>query len=85
MTATGDWPVGRTIKAIRGLTKEEAAVHFWNEGEWQYSDGVVIELDDGSRLVPSQDWEGNKCGALMGAIGTEGYQIMPSEWPGAFG
>jgi|10_taG_2_1085330.scaffolds.fasta_scaffold369397_1 hypothetical protein len=79
-TEHAEWPVGRTIKAVRRLTKKEAAVHGWDEGDWQYHDGVVVELDDGSTLTPSQDWEGNKSGALFGAIGTTSYSVTPAEW-----
>ncbi|SVE52148.1 uncharacterized protein METZ01_LOCUS505002, partial [marine metagenome] len=51
---------------VRSLTKANAAKQGWDEGEWQWSDGVQLVLDDGSILIPSADWEGNKCGALFG-------------------
>ncbi|MEK7475269.1 MAG: hypothetical protein AAB152_06490 [Candidatus Coatesbacteria bacterium] len=52
--------IGRTIKAIRPLTKEELAAH-----AWYGSPGVVIVLDDGTKLLPVRDEEGNDVGALM--------------------
>lgn len=59
------WPIGQKIVAIRNLTEAEAAKQGW-DGEWQWNDGVVVELDDGTVLIPSTDWEGNRCGALFG-------------------
>ena len=42
--------IGRTIKAVRPLTKEELAAH-----AWYGSPGVVIILDDGTKLLPVRE------------------------------
>ena len=52
--------VGRTIKAIGYMSAEEADELGW------YGRALVIELDDGTALFPSQDDEGNDAGALFG-------------------
>lgn len=57
--------VGRTITSVRYMTQEEAEDLDW------YSCALVIELDDGTILYPSQDEEGNGPGALFGNQGDE--------------
>lgn len=52
--------VGRKIVACRYLTKEEM------EGLGWYERCIVLQLDDGSVIYPSQDDEGNGPGALFG-------------------
>jgi len=52
--------VGRKIKGVRWLTDKEAEQMGW------YSRPIVIHLDDGSMIFPSQDDEGNDGGALFG-------------------
>ena len=60
-----EWPAGRTVVEVRMLTAAEADRHAgWDE--WQARDAVVMILDDGSMLFPSQDHEGNGSGALFG-------------------
>ena len=60
-----NYPVGLKIVAFRRLTAKEAEAQGWDEGKWQWNDGVVLELEDGSLLMPSADWEGNKAGAMF--------------------
>jgi len=80
--SAGEWsPVGRRIIMVRSLTKANAAKQGWDEGEWQWSDGVQLVLDDGSILIPSADWEGNKCGALFGLVKQEPVFVEPVDWP----
>ena len=82
--SAAEWsPVGRRIVAVRSLTKANAAKQGWDEGEWQWSDGVQLVLDDGSILIPSADWEGNKCGALFGLVKQEPVFVEPVDWSGA--
>jgi hypothetical protein len=50
--------VGRTITHVRPLTPEEIRSLAW------FEDGIVIELDDGTALVPMRDPEGNGPGAI---------------------
>ena len=50
--------LGKRIVGVRYLTQEETEASGW------YSSPIVIELDDGSALIPQQDDEGNDGGAL---------------------
>ena len=50
--------LGKKIVGVRYLTQEETEASGW------YSSPIVIELDDGSALIPQQDDEGNDGGAL---------------------
>lgn len=52
--------VGKQIKSVRYLSNEEAKGLDW------YSRPVVIELNDGSLILPSRDDEGNDGGAMFG-------------------
>jgi len=58
--------VGKTIKAVGWMTKDEA-VHLG----WQYSRPIVIEFSDGSMIYPSADDEGNDGGTMFGQSGGE--------------
>lgn len=51
---------GRTVKAVRYLTKAEMDALCWGESV------LVIEFDDGTMVFPSRDDEGNGGGALFG-------------------
>ena len=51
---------GRKIVGVRWLSPEECEDMGW------YSRPIVIQLDDGTLLFPSQDDEGNDGGALFG-------------------
>ena len=51
---------GRTIVGVRWLSSKECEDMGW------YSRPIVIHLDDGSMIFPSQDDEGNDGGALFG-------------------
>ena len=50
--------IGLKIKSIRYMTKEETEANYW------YSSPIIIELNDGTALIPQQDDEGNDGGAL---------------------
>jgi len=50
--------LGKRIVGVRYLTKEETDASGW------YSSPIVIELNDGSALIPQSDDEGNDGGAL---------------------
>ena len=49
---------GKKIVGVRYLTEEETEASGW------YSAPIVIELSDGSALIPQSDDEGNDGGAL---------------------
>lgn len=51
--------IGRTIKAVGYMTREEVEAHGWT------TKVLVIELDNGVCLYPSMDDEGNDGGALF--------------------
>jgi hypothetical protein len=54
------WPlVGRTITRVRWLTEKEMQEMDWHEA------CIVLQLDDGTMLLPSRDDEGNGAGALF--------------------
>ena len=50
--------VGKVIKSVRFMTKKEIEMNGWS-----YST-IVITLDDGVEIYPSQDEEGNDVGVL---------------------
>lgn len=56
---------GRTIVEVRYMDPEEAAKFGW------YNRPLLLILDDGTVLIPSQDYEMNDGGALFG-VGTPG-------------
>jgi len=60
--------VGRTITGVRKMTKAEADKEGWSIG--RYDDPLVIELDNGAVLYPSQDDEGNGPGVMFGSSKT---------------
>jgi hypothetical protein len=51
--------VGKKIVAVRYMTADEQEEHGW------YHSAIVIQLDDGTVIYPSQDDEGNDAGALF--------------------
>jgi len=63
--------VGLTIKSIRYMTKEETEANYW------YSSPIIIELSDGTALIPQQDDEGNDGGALWIANSQKCESLAP--------
>jgi len=63
--------VGLRIMGVRYLTKEETEASGW------YSSPIVIELSDGSALIPQQDDEGNDGGALWIANSKGKEDLIP--------
>jgi len=59
--------VGRTIVEVRPMTDEEKYAEGW---EHFVGSPLVLILDNGLKLYPSEDEEGNGPGALFGAKGT---------------
>ncbi len=55
--------VGRTIKTVRPLSLSEVADFMWDGHSGAVP--MVIILDDGTALVPSQDPEGNGPGHIF--------------------
>lgn len=54
-----DMLVGKRIKAVGYMTKDEAKSHEW------YERAILIELEDGTLLYPSSDDEGNSAGSIF--------------------
>jgi len=51
---------GRTIETVRSMTPDEQNDEGWGRL------ATVIVLDDGTKLYPSRDWEGNGPGVIFG-------------------
>lgn len=68
--------LGRTIVGVRPLEEDELDLLVWG-GEW--CPAVVLTLDDGSLLVPSQDMEGKRPGCLFwfGPDGESFERVLP--------
>ena len=56
---------GRTIVAARYMNDEEMQDQYWDRRP------VVMVLDDGTKVFPAMDDEGNDAGALFGIAGSE--------------
>jgi hypothetical protein len=67
--------VGRTIVAVRKMTTAEAKKEGWDLS-WVHGAPPVIVLDDGQKVYPSQDEEGNGPGALFGAYKGKRFCVM---------
>jgi hypothetical protein len=50
--------IGKTVKAVIPMSKEQADAWGW------YSRPHIIVFDDGTRLIPQSDDEGNDGGAV---------------------
>lgn len=62
---------GRTIVAVRYMTADERQNLDWPDS------ALVLELDSGQLLWPSQDDEGNGAGALFTTIpGAETFPVL---------
>lgn len=67
---------GRTITEVRRMTKAELDEQGWDD-PWGRS--VVLVLDDGTRLFPSIDDEGNGPGTLFGADAEGDFRLNITE------
>jgi len=59
---------GREIVDVRPMDRGDLFEFGWDECKGMEGDAVVIELDDGSLLVPSRDAELNGGGHLVHAV-----------------
>jgi hypothetical protein len=55
---------GRKIVKVRTMSIKEQLAEYWSPDD--LNPVVVLELDDGSKIFPSRDYEGNGGGALFG-------------------
>jgi len=67
---------GQRIVAVRGMTEAEKKFEGW-EDEPDFSAGVVLVLENGVRLYPAQDEEGNGIGALFGREKNSTFVLLP--------
>lgn len=56
---------GKTVKALRSLTKAERSHLFADDWAWDRPDVLLLEFTDGSGVIVSQDPEGNGPGWLF--------------------
>ena len=69
--------IGQKITNIRPMTKKEYEELYWDEG---YGEPVmVLELENGVKLFPSRDYEGNGGGAVFGSKGKEHFTVFVKE------
>ena len=61
--------VGKRIIEVRPMTASEMEAEGWDRPP------TVLVLDDGSRLYPSRDDEGNGPGTIFGAIGDDQFYV----------
>jgi hypothetical protein len=66
--------VGKKIVEIRPMTGKEIVGEDWTE--WGDRGQPVLVLDDGTKLYPSRDDEGNGPGALFGHDGTNAFRVI---------
>lgn len=69
--AGGQALVGRSIVNVRQLTREELKTLMWDVN----LPALVIELDDGSDLIPCQDEEMNGRGVLCRLL-DDGHEVI---------
>ena len=67
--------IGRTITDCRWMTKAELQAEDWDSHERV----LVLTLDNGVKLYPSGDEEGNHGGALFGNDKGTQFFIMPGK------
>jgi hypothetical protein len=56
---------GKTIETVRPMNEEELERNYWSSGR-MHAPPIVIVLEDGTKLYPSKDPEGNGPGAMFG-------------------
>lgn len=58
--------IGRRIADVRPMTADEMQVEGWDSTGRFHTVGMVVVLDDGTKLYPSRDEEGNGPGVFFG-------------------
>ncbi len=67
--------VGRKIVEVRAMTRAELSAQGWTVYP-HHAEPVVLVLDDGTCLFPSQDEEGNGPGVIFGQDGQGSFTLM---------
>ena len=57
---------GPKITKIRNMTKQELSNEGWNDYHLADDNIVALELDNGTVIYPSRDYEGNGAGVFFG-------------------
>jgi len=57
---------GTKITKIRNMTKQELSNEGWNDYDLTDDNIVALELDNGTVIYPSRDYEGNGAGVFFG-------------------
>jgi hypothetical protein len=69
---------GTRIRRIRWMKKEEVEAEGWDSSMLFHYPIPLIELDNGVKIYPSQDNEGNGGGAFFGTLpGGEKVHVVP--------
>ena len=61
--------LGQKVKDLRPMTKTELKAEYWDEN----SPVFVLILENGMKLFPSRDGEGNGGGAFFGSFNGESF------------
>ncbi len=61
--------IGKTITEIRPMTDEEMREEYWDER------AMVLIFNDGTKLYPSRDDEGNGAGTLFGDLNGDKFVL----------
>jgi hypothetical protein len=71
--------VGQKIKAVRAMTTKEMEKQHWAQDNLEMPP-VVVVLEDGTKLFPAMDSEGNGHGCLFGQTkGGRDFYVTPEE------
>jgi len=62
MRTDGSGLVGQRVTEVRAMTEEEASAEGWGNSK----DTVVLVFEDGTKVYPSCDDEGNGPGVMFG-------------------
>ena len=57
---------GTKITKIRNMTEQELSNEGWNDYHLADDNIVALELDNGTVIYPSRDYEGNGAGVFFG-------------------
>jgi hypothetical protein len=70
---------GKEIAQVRGMTDEELEDEYWQHAP-DHHRPVVLVLEDGTKLYPSTDPEGNGPGQFFGEKPDgEGFALFPKQ------
>lgn len=56
--------IGKEVVEVRSISDEELEENGWGHEQW--SDAVVVVFENGTKMYPSADTEGNGSGCMFG-------------------